>query len=105
MGSSWVPFRYAGFYDVPERILISYRDYDFLFEPYFDHEADECENFYYGYDVAGCGPNNSDNVCVVLSGDDQLLALKGAGRRENPWKTKVLDGLFVDRSCRILVRK
>jgi len=36
MGSSWVPFRCAGFYDVPERILIAYRGYDFRFEPYCD---------------------------------------------------------------------
>jgi hypothetical protein len=57
MGSSWVPFRYAGFYDVPERILIAYRGDDFLLEPYYDDEADEYKNFYYGYDDAGRGPN------------------------------------------------
>src|SRR5215469_9430106 len=41
-----IPFRYAGFWDVPRYILLRYRDRTLLLQSPFDDSTDEYPNFY-----------------------------------------------------------
>lgn len=68
-----IPFRYAGFWDVPRYILLRYREKFLLLQSPFDDSMDEYPNVYFVYQVP-------DAIAESVLGGDWTL-LEGAELR------------------------
>jgi hypothetical protein len=93
------PFEYAGFYDVPRCILISYRERRFLLESSFNEDLDDYETSYSVYSVPELAPDSlRDNTGNFFSTPSMLCV--GHIRVEDvlfdPSKRKLLDASILD---------